>query len=83
LKHALPHFKDELAQQGDDVARAAAKKFGVEAEYAQLDYVQAPAKSFVFPTTDVRFTMFSLEQLPETSERALRNILQRTRLGSP
>ena len=85
LKRALPHLKIygyELAQPGVEIARAAAKKFGVEAEYAQLDYVQSPDEAYVFPTTDVAFTLFSLEQLPETSARALSNIMKRTRLGS-
>jgi SAM-dependent methyltransferase len=72
----------ELCQPGVDVARAAASKFGFKVEYAQLDYVNNPREEYAFPPTDVAFTMFSLEQLPRSNGRALRNILDRVRLGT-
>ena len=78
----LDCFGYELCQPGVEVAQAAAQKFGVEVKYAQLDYVKDAADKYVFPETDIAFTMFSLEQLPRNSETAVRNILERVRLGS-
>lgn len=85
LRRAVPSlaaYAYELAPEGVAVAQAAAQKFGIEASYAALDYVNAPASSFVFPPTDVAFTMFSLEQIPQRCAVALKNILARARLGS-
>jgi SAM-dependent methyltransferase len=85
LKRELPDLECygyELCQPGVAVAKSAAEKFKVPVQYAQLDYVKDDAEKFVFPKTDVAFTMFSLEQLPRSSERAVRNILDHVRLGS-
>ena len=85
LKRELPHLQCrgyELAQAGVDIGRAAAKKFGLDVEYAQLDYVHGGPKDFVFGTSDVAFTMFSLEQLPYTNLIAAKNIVDHVRLGS-
>jgi hypothetical protein len=85
LKSHYPHLRCygyELVSDGVDVARAAANKFGLDVTYAQLDYLNDPPEKFVFPATDVAFTVFSLEQLPNGCEIALRNILERTRMGS-
>lgn len=85
LKRELPHldcYGYELCQPGVDVANAAAEKFEMQVQYAQLDYVKDGAEKFVFPKTDIAFTMFSLEQLPRSSETALKNILDRVQLGS-
>ena len=51
-------------------------------QYAQLDYVKDEADKYVHPQSDVAFTMFSLEQLPRSNERAVKNILEHVRLGS-
>jgi hypothetical protein len=75
-------FGYELCQPGVDVARRAASKFGFDIQYAQLDYVNDPTNKYVFPETDVAFTVFSLEQLPTQSGTALRHILPTVRLGT-
>lgn len=72
----------ELNQSGVDVARAAAEKFGLKVEYSQLDYVKDPYKKYFFPSTDIAFTMFSLEQLPRSNAQAVRNILEHVRFGT-
>ncbi len=85
LKRELPDLECygyELCQPGVDVARAAAEKFSYDVKYAQLDYVKDGPEKFVFPETDVAFTMFSLEQLPRTNAVAVRNILDHVRLGT-
>jgi hypothetical protein len=85
LKSQYPHLQCygyELVSDGVDIARTAAAKFGLDVSYAQLDYLNDPAEKFVFPPTDVAFTVFSLEQLPVGCDVALRNVLERTRLGS-
>jgi hypothetical protein len=85
LKSQYPHLQCygyELVSDGVEIARAAAAKFGLDVNYAQLDYLNDPGNKFVFPPTDVAFTVFSLEQLPIGCDIALRNILERTRVGS-
>ncbi|HEX5425747.1 MAG TPA: class I SAM-dependent methyltransferase [Candidatus Acidoferrales bacterium] len=72
----------ELNWSGVEVARAAAEKFGINVEYAQLDYVNDLSEKYVFPESDVAFTMFSLEQLPRSNARAVRNIFDHVRLGT-
>jgi SAM-dependent methyltransferase len=72
----------ELSQAGVDVARAAAKKFGQDVAYAQLDYVKGTAADFVHPPTDLALTVFSLEQIPHASVLAVKNMLDHTNLGS-
>jgi hypothetical protein len=72
----------ELCQPGVDVAQAAVAKFGCDVRYAQLDYLNDPPEKYVFPSTDVAFTMFSLEQIPKDSATAVRNILEHAKLGS-
>jgi hypothetical protein len=85
LKRELPNvslYGYELCAPGVDVGRAAAAKFGVDVQYAQLDYIHDESEKYVFPVTDVAFTMFSLEQIPRENERAIRNILKHVRLGT-
>ena len=85
LKQQFPTLKCygyELVSEGVEIARRAAKKFGKDVEYSQLDYLRDGSEKFVFPETDLSFTMFSLEQLPSGCDAALRNMLRRTRLGS-
>jgi hypothetical protein len=72
----------ELCVPGVEAGRAAARKFGFDVAYEQLDYLNDPPQKYVHPESDVAFTMFSLEQLPEGCDKALRNILSRVRLGS-
>ena len=79
LKRRFPDircFGYELVPEGVEIAQAAASKFCVDVEYAQLDYVRDPVAKYIFESTDVAFTMFSLEQLPSGCDIALRNILQ-------
>jgi hypothetical protein len=85
LKRALPKldvYGYELCRPGVDVSVRGANKFGIEAGYAQLDYIEDGPEKFVHPVTDVAFTMFSLEQIPTKGAQALKNILSRVRLGS-
>lgn len=85
LKREMPGmdcFGYELCQPGVEVARTAAQKFGLSVNYAQLDYVNDSREKYVFPGTDVAFTMFSLEQLPRSNATALEHILDRVKLGS-
>lgn len=85
LKYARPTlsvYGYELCTPGVEIGRAAAARFGIEAQYAQLDYLRDSPEKYVFPETDIAFTMFSLEQIPRGVDVALRNILARTRLGS-
>ena len=84
LKRELPDldcYGYELCQPGVAVAKAAAEKFKMPVKYAQLDYVKDGADKYVFPETDLAFTMFSLEQLPRSSKTAVTNILGHVRLG--
>ena len=85
LKRQMPElavYGYELCKPGVEIARRAATRFGVDASYAQLDYVRGPESDYVFPATDIAFTMFSLEQLPDTNAIGMRNIHAHTRLGS-
>ena len=85
LKQSMPNLKVfgyELCRPGVEIARKAAEKFGIDVQYSQLDYVRSTEASYVFPPTDVAFTMFSLEQIPRANLQALRNILTHCIQGS-
>ncbi|SRR6266568_360990 len=85
LKRQLPHvafYGYELCPPGVEIARTAAGKFGLDVKFSQLDYVEGPESDYVFPKTDIAFTMYSLEQLPTSNKVAVENILRRTVLGS-
>ncbi len=85
LKRELPDwdvYGYELSSPGVEVAQAAAEKFGLQARYVQLDYLNDPPAKYAFPVTDVAYTMFSLEQLPRQNERAVRNMLDHVQLGT-
>jgi hypothetical protein len=85
LKREAPDWDTygyELCTPGVEVAQAAAEKFHLEARYAQLDYLNDPPAKYVFPVTDVAYTMFSLEQLPRENQLAVRNMLDHVRLGT-
>ncbi len=85
LKQQMPHvefYGYELCKPGVDLARAAAEKFGLDVSYSQLDYVTGEDDDYIFPKTDVSFTMYSLEQLPDTNKLAVLNILEHTNHGS-
>lgn len=85
LKNEVPELECsgyELCQPGVDVASDAAKKFGFQVQYAQLDYVRDGPERYVLPRSDVGFTMFSLEQLPQDCSIALEHILDHVTLGS-
>jgi hypothetical protein len=85
LKSRFPQvamYGYELCAPGVEIARAASEQFGFDCSFAQLDYLRSPSSQYVFPNSDVGFTMFSLEQIPKDSQVALRNILHHVRLGS-
>lgn len=85
LKQRFPHWRCygyELADAGVQVARRAAEKFGLDVRYAQLDYIRDGADRYVHPPTDLALTVFSLEQIPHASPVAVRNMLDRSTLGS-
>ena len=78
LKRAMPQldaYGYELCPLGVEMGRFAAEKFGIPVSYEQLDYLRAPQDRYVFPKTDVAFTMFSLEQLPRDCGVAIGNML--------
>lgn len=72
----------ELSEAGVDVANRAAKKFGLDVQYSSLDYVRDPPERYVHGEADVALTVFSLEQIPYASGVAVKNMLDRSRLGS-
>jgi len=85
LKNRFPEMRCygyELADAGVEVARNAAKKFGVDVQYAQLDYVKDPPSRYTHPTTDLAVTVFSLEQIPHVSPVAVKNMLDHSHLGT-
>lgn len=78
IKKCFPHIKCygyELCKNGVAMAKAASEKFGIEVEYSQLDFVNDPAEKYIFPKTDVAFTMYALEQIPTASTKAIQHIL--------
>ena|SRR2546421_5608138 len=72
----------ELCGPGVELACAAARKFGLDVHYSQLDYVGGAECNYVFPRSNVAFTMYSLEQLPESNGLAVQNILRHVNRGS-
>jgi hypothetical protein len=85
LKSKLPRldvYGYELCKPGVEIAAAAARKFGLDVKYSQLDYVGAKQSDYVFPHADVAFTLYSLEQIPVANRTAMENILGQVKLGS-
>jgi hypothetical protein len=85
LKNRLPNLEVygyELCKPGVEIAREAAKKFYIDCKYSQLDYVRDPQDAYIFPATDVAYTMFSLEQIPRHNRKAVENIRDHSVLGS-
>jgi len=85
LKSKMPHLECygyELSRTGVETARKAAAKFGMAVQYSQLDYVYGGPADFVFPVTDIAFTILSLEQLPDKNLKAIQNIHSRVKMGS-
>jgi SAM-dependent methyltransferase len=85
LKQAMPQLEVygyELCKPGVEIARAAARKFGLDVHYSQLDYVGGAESDYVFPATDVAFTLYSLEQIPAANRKAMENILRHANMGS-
>ena len=72
----------ELAEAGVEVARRAATKFGLDVEYASLDYVKDGPSAYVHPPTDLALTVFSLEQIPHVNAVAVQHMLDHSKLGS-
>lgn len=85
IKSKFPHIKCygyELCKNGVMMANQAKEKFGVDVEYSQLDFINDPQEKYIFPKTDVAFTMYALEQIPLKSDIAIKNILSRVHMGS-
>ncbi|MBS2016779.1 MAG: class I SAM-dependent methyltransferase [Deltaproteobacteria bacterium] len=85
LKRRFPEmacYGYELADAGVEVARNAAKKFGLDVKYSQLDYVKDGDAKYVHPKTDLALTVFSLEQIPHVSPVAVKNMLDHATLGT-
>lgn len=85
IKKHYPHIKCygyELCRHGVEIANRAKEKFGVDVEYSQLDFINDTEEQYVFPKTDLAFTMYALEQIPEKSEIALKHILEHVNLGT-
>ncbi len=72
----------ELSQAGVDLSNDVAKKFNLPIQYFQLDYVNWIPKDIAIPTLDVAFTSFSLEQIPNENEKALRNVFSKVHMGT-
>src|SRR5919109_160255 len=71
LKKVLPHLQVygyELCNEGVLIGRRAATKFGLSVNISELDYVNDSSSRYIFPNTDLAFTMFSLEQLPDQNK---------------
>lgn len=85
IKSRFPHIQCygyELCENGVKVAREAAKKFGIDVEYSQLDFINDTEDKYVFPKTDIAFTMYALEQIPSKSDIAIAHILKHVTQGS-
>ena len=85
LKKHLPNvdmYGYELCTPGVEIAREASKKFGLNVEFNQLDYVNSNDSNFIYPNTDIAFTLYSLEQLPNENRVAIENILRHVKHGS-
>jgi len=85
LRRQLPlveFYGYELCEPGVRIAREAAKKFGLDVHYSQLDFVLGREQDYVFPRTDVAFTVYALEQIPIANKIAMENILRHVTLGS-
>jgi hypothetical protein len=85
LKKVLPDLEVygyELCSQGVSIGRRAAAKFGLSVTISELDYINDSSSRYIFPNTDIGFTMFSLEQLPDQNKLALVHILDHVNLGS-
>jgi SAM-dependent methyltransferase len=85
LKQQLPlveFYGYELCEPGVQIARSAAKKFGLDVRYSRLDFVSGREEEYVFPKTDVAFTVYALEQIPVANKTAMDNILRHVTLGS-
>lgn len=85
LKKRFPEmacYGYELADAGVEVARNAAKKFGLDVKYAQLDYVKDGDAKYVHPKSDLALTVFSLEQIPHVSPVAVKNMLDHVERGT-
>lgn len=81
VKRALPRMAAhgyELTGEGVRVARSAAAKFGVDASFAELDYVSDPSEHYIHPPTDVAFTVYSLHDVPRGASDALAHMFART-----
>ena len=85
LKNALPDVLCqgyELCPPGVELSVAAAEKFGLDVQYAPLDFINDGPERYILPASDVGFTMFALEQIPYAAPRALQNILSHVKMGS-
>lgn len=85
IKKLFPHIKCygyELCENGVKVAKRACEKFDLDVQYSQLDFVNDGEEKYVFPKTDIAFTMYALEQIPTENFKAVQNILNHVHKGS-
>lgn len=85
LKKRMPELECygyELAPAGVEIGRDAAKKFGLDVKYAQLDYILDGEDKYVHPATDLALTVYSIEQIPEKSNVAVRHMFDHVKMGS-
>lgn len=85
IKRERPHLEVygyELCKPGVEIGQRASRKFGLDISFSQLDFTSPSNEGYVFPETDVGFTMFALEQVPRGVSIALRNFLSHVRQGT-
>jgi hypothetical protein len=85
IKKMFPHIQCygyELCVNGIDIAKRSSEKFGIDVKFSQLDFMNDSEDKFVFPKTDLAFTMYALEQIPRDSSKAIRNIMNHVAKGS-
>ncbi|MBS0286832.1 MAG: class I SAM-dependent methyltransferase [Proteobacteria bacterium] len=85
IKSRFPHIQCygyELCENGVMIANRAKEKFGLDVQYSQLDFINDGSEKYIFPKTDIAFTMYALEQIPLKSDIAISHILSRVNMGS-
>ena len=87
LKKILPQIKYygyELTESGVEISNLASKKFNLDIEYSQLDFVNDDETKFIFPKSNLGVTLFALEQISDEKsiKLGIENILKSVTHGS-